>query len=117
MLEPCLLQPCFHVAGNRESCIGHRNKNHTLRTGRVGACWDANLAMQTGSTPNLPTKIIPTKICRLKVSGRLPVDLRIPPLNIKIVFEPNPLKSRILVWRLAAGTRLQDRASIRYNIA
>ena len=33
-------------------------------------------------TPNLPTKIIPTKIRRLKHSGKSPVDLRIPPLKL-----------------------------------
>ena len=32
-------------------------------------------------TPNLPTKIIPTKIARLKTYGQLPMDMIIPPLN------------------------------------
>ena len=52
-------------------------------------------------TPNLPTKIIPTTIARLKLSGKFPMGLEIPPLTIKILLESNPLKSRILVWRLA----------------
>ena len=30
------------------------------------------------------------------------MDMRIPPLEIKILLESNPLKSRSLVWRLAA---------------
>ena len=30
------------------------------------------------TTPNLPTEIIPTKIRRLKVFGKLPLDMRIP---------------------------------------
>ena len=47
--------------------------------------------------PNLPTKIIPTKIRRLKHSGKSPMDLRIPPHKIQILPELNPLKSRILV--------------------
>ena len=29
------------------------------------------------------------------------MDMRFPPLDIKIMLEANPLKSRILVWRLA----------------
>ena len=50
--------------------------------------------------------IIPTKIARLELSGKFPVGLGIQPLNIKIMFESDPLKSRILVRRLAvcAGT-------------
>ena len=30
-------------------------------------------------TPNLPTKIIPAKICGLKTSGKLSMDMRIAP--------------------------------------
>ena len=41
--------------------------------------------------PNLPTKIIPAKICRLKISGRFPMDMRIQPLNIKTMLESNPM--------------------------
>ena len=48
-------------------------------------------------TPNLPTKIIPTKIRRLEVSGKFHMDVRTPPLRIKILLESNPQKSRILV--------------------
>ena len=33
--------------------------------------------------------------------GEFPVGLGIPPLQLKILFESNPLKSRILVRRLA----------------
>ena len=52
-------------------------------------------------TPSLPTKIIPTKIVGLKLAGRFPVDLGFPPLQIKTMLEANPLRSRILVRRLA----------------
>ena len=52
-------------------------------------------------TPNLPTKLIPAKIRRFKISGRFPMGLGIPPLNIKILLESKPLISRILVRRLA----------------
>ena len=45
--------------------------------------------------------LIPTKICWLNISGKFPVGMRIPPLRVKIMFESNPLKSRILVGRLA----------------
>ena len=57
-------------------------------------------------TPNLPTKIVPAKICRLRNYGEFPMDMRIPPLNIKIMLESNHLKSRILVRRLAVQNRL-----------
>ena len=39
------------------------------------------------STPNLPTKILPTKIRRLETSGKLPVDVRVLPLKLKIPLE------------------------------
>ena len=55
-------------------------------------------------TPNLPASIIPAKICRLKMSGKSPMDMIIPPLTIDIMFESNPLKSRILVLRLAVAS-------------
>ena len=43
-------------------------------------------------TPNLPTNITPTNIAWLKISGKSPMDTRIPPLVIKIMLESNPLK-------------------------
>ena len=54
-------------------------------------------------TPNLPTNIIPTKIRWLTISGEFPMGMIIPPLEIKILLESNPLKSRILVRRLAVS--------------
>ena len=53
------------------------------------------------STPNLPTKIIPTKIRWVNIYGKFPMDMRIPPLEIQVMLEPNPLRSRVLVRRLA----------------
>ena len=53
------------------------------------------------TTPSLPTKIIPAKIRWLNISGKFPVDMRVPPLEIKILLESKPLKFRILVRRLA----------------
>ena len=41
-----------------------------------------------------------TEICRLKNSGRVPVDVRSPPLEVKIMLESNPLKSRLLLLLL-----------------
>ena len=38
-------------------------------------------------TPDVLTMIIPAKIRRLKISGDSPVDMRIPPLEIKILLE------------------------------
>ena len=51
-------------------------------------------------TPSLPTNISPTKLAWLKLSGKFPMGLEIPPLNVKIVLESNPLKSIMLVGRL-----------------
>ena len=53
------------------------------------------------SAPNFPTKIIHAKIRWLNMFGKSPMDMRIPPLSIKIMLESDPLKSRILVRRLA----------------
>ena len=50
---------------------------------------------------NLPTKNLPGKISWLKLSGESPVGLGITPLKIEILLESKPLKSRILVRRLA----------------
>ena len=61
------------------------------------------------ATPDLPTNIIPTKIRRLKTSAKLSLDMRIPPLNFKILLESAPLKSRILVRRLASAAQLRKR--------
>ena len=49
------------------------------------------------SAPKLPAKNFPAKIRRLKTSGKLPTGLGIPPLEIKVMLESNPLKSRSLV--------------------
>ena len=63
-------------------------------------------------TPNLPTNITPIEIAWLKLSGKSPMDLGIPPLRIKIMLESNPLKSIMLVGRLAVRSFLA-RASLR----
>ena len=67
-------------------------------------------------TPNLPTKIIPTKICWLKLSGKFPKGLEILPLKMKILLEPNPLKSRILVLRLAVSIELSNRVETEFSV-
>ena len=38
-------------------------------------------AVQAAHTPNLPTKMIPTKNAQLKLSGKFPMDLRISSLK------------------------------------
>ena len=52
------------------------------------------------NTPNLPTNIVPTNIAWLKLSGKSSMDMRIPPLEIKIMLESNPVKSTMLVGGL-----------------
>ena len=55
------------------------------------------LTLALAPTPNLPTKKLPTKIPWLKLSGKSPMGLGIPPRRIKILLESKPPKSRILV--------------------
>ena len=67
--------------------------------------WLVALTSTLRHTPNFPTKIIPTKIAWLKLSGEFPMGLGIPPLVIKIMLESNPLKSIMLVQRWAVRLR------------
>ena len=62
---------------------------------------DARCPGRGGTMPNLPAKIVPTKIYWLKLSWKFPMDLRIPPLEVKILLYPNHLKPRVSVRRLA----------------
>ena len=66
-------------------------------------------------TPNLPPKIIPTKISRLIISGKVPIDMRIPPLIITILLESSPLKSRISVQRLDVFAAHVQTAAVLYE--
>ena len=61
--------------------------------------------MKGTPTPNLPTNIIHTNIARLKLSGKSALDMSTPPLKIDIMLESNPLKSTMLVERLAVTLR------------
>ena len=70
----------------------------------AGPPQEARMQRRTRGTPNLPTNIIPTNIACLKLSGKSPMDMRILPLKIKIMLESNPLKSTMLVGRLAVTT-------------
>ena len=51
-------------------------------------------------TPNLPTNIVPTNIARLKLSGRSPMGLGIPPFKLNVMLESSPLKPTMLVGGL-----------------
>ena len=82
---------------------GHGAEQIANRAENPNVPWERLFGFSTGA-PNLPAKIIPAKIRRLKLSGRFPMDMRIPPLKIKILLESEPLKSRILVERLAVQT-------------
>ena len=57
------------------------------------------------TTASFPTNIIPTKIVWLKLIGKFPMGLGIPPRKIKISLESNPLTSIMLVRRLTAYPR------------
>ena len=45
--------------------------------------------------------MIPAKIPWHNISGNFPMDMIVPPVKLDIMLESSPLKSRILVWRLA----------------
>ena len=59
-------------------------------------------------TSNLPNSMIPTKIARLRRSGKFPMGLGIPPLQFKIMLESSPLKSIILELIHAAKPDLTE---------
>ena len=91
-------------------CSGRTHRRHGLRPwlGQRPQRWlldeassyTRELCDAHDDTPNLPTKIITAKIAGLKISRNSPMDMRIPPLKLKILLESSPLKSRILVGRL-----------------
>ena len=87
----------------RRSCYGDRVYDTTIRTYAPSAHrsdLDGRAGGEVSGTPNLPTSTIPTNIAWLKLSGKSPMGLGIPPLRIKIMLESNPLKSTMLVGRL-----------------
>ena len=95
------MRACRH--GSRKTWTGVR----TRKFGRSGmyACMQTCGSRETetfgrSDAPSPPTNITPTNIARLKLSGKFPMDMRIPPLGIKIVLESDPLKSIMLVGRL-----------------
>ena len=51
---------------------------------------------------------------RLRLSGKFPMGLRMPPLRIKIVLESNPLKSPMLVWGLCTLHQLVSSSALPY---
>ena len=55
-----------------------------IRESALGRSWQGKHCGDPGRTPNLPTNIIPTNIAWLKLSGKLPMGLGIPPLLMNI---------------------------------
>ena len=66
-----------------------------------GAAGGKGAHRQTNQPQSSYYDYIPTKIPWLNISGKLPIGMRIRPLNLKIMLESNPLKSIMLVGRLA----------------
>ena len=62
---------------------------------------------------NLPAKNLPAKIRWLNIFWEFPAGLGIPPLEIQIMLESSPLKSRILVQRLAASSQWSTEVPLR----
>ena len=54
--------------------------------------------------PGLPSETIPIpRFVDSTFPGNYPADMRTPPLKLKNLLEPNPVKSRISVRRLAVS--------------
>ena len=65
-------------------------------------------------TLNLPTKVIPAEIRRLGISGKFPMDVRIPPLEIDIncaSVKPSEIRNLGAEILSRAGSRSGTRAS------
>ena len=65
------------------------------------------------AAPNLPTQNLPTEIAWLRISGKLPMDMRIPPLQAKtILVKPSEIQNlsteigptKIAWLRISCGT-------------
>ena len=71
------------------------NSNHSNNDNNNSNTKSKSNSNSNNNTATLPPKIIAAKIRRLKISCKPPMDMRVPPLTIKIVIESNPLKSII----------------------
>ena len=88
----------------RNDRMGFTVFNEEAETGSGSGIRDPRLEiLRVEITADLPTKNLPAKIAWLKLSRKFPMDVRIPPLKMKIMLESNPLKSRNLVRRLAVA--------------
>ena len=87
----------------------------TMLVGRLGVSSGRRFVSldPSSDTPNLPTNITPTNFAWLKLSGKSPTGLGIPPLLIKIMLESNPLKSTMLAGRLAVPRGFQISCTIK----
>ena len=70
---------------------------------RCRSAWQS-VCLLLRTTPSPPTKSFPIKSSWVKLSGRLPIQLygydSSHPLELRVVFESNPLKSKLLVGGL-----------------
>ena len=84
------------------SPIGDEPCVHAFTGLRVAeVAWDEWLLRScTYVSPISLLTLHPTNIAWLKLSGKSPMDMSMPPLWIKIMLESNPLKSTMLVGRL-----------------
>ena len=57
---------------------------------------------------SLHCNILHSKIRWLRISGKSPMDVRMPPLKTKILLESNTLRSRIFLRRLAVAYLLKS---------
>ena len=68
----------------RLTCKCHNDWNSVMIHAKLHTLDDSMSHVSSACTPNLPTKNLPTKICWLKISGKSPMGLGVPPLRIKI---------------------------------
>ena len=94
-----LTNTCLKLHRWESHCHESKPLTSSLAGSWLALDWPANAPLHPG-TPNPPTNIIPTNIAWLKLSGKFPMSLGIPPLKFKIMLESNPLKSSMLVGGL-----------------
>ena len=75
----------------------------------------AALSQPCGVRPISLLRISLLRLLDSKLSGKFPMGMGNPPLNIEIMLEPNPPKSRISVRRLAVAVRGRGRRNKQHD--
>ena len=84
--------------------LSSSSSSSSIKSCAVNVC-----VSELGVRPISLLTLHPTNIAWLKLSGKFPMDLRIPPRKHNIMLESTPLKSTMLVGRLAVVRALATR--------